>query len=78
MRFSASAQKEINFNLLCKVKKKTAPLTLNVKAEGYAMMVDVICEDSTGNKVELTSSGLNRIQFGEVCPENIIIIKKEE
>ena len=67
LRFTPTAQKEVNFNVVCKVKKKTVPLTLNVKAEGFAMKVSLICEDSAGTKIELTSSGSNRIQFGEVC-----------
>ena len=56
----------MNFNVLCHVKKKTSPLTLNVKAEGYAMNAQLICEDSQGNKVELTSKGTNRINLGMV------------
>ena len=48
------------------MKKKTSPLTLNVKAEGYAMNAQLICEDSQGNKVELTSKGTNRINLGMV------------
>ena len=31
--FTATKQNEVNFNVLCHVKKKTSPLTLNVKAE---------------------------------------------
>ena len=31
--FTATEQNEVNFNVLCHVKKKTSPLTLNVKAE---------------------------------------------
>ena len=64
--FTATAQKEVNFNLMCFVKRKTSPLTLNVKAEGYAMNAQLICEDSQGNKVELTSRGTNRINLGQV------------
>ena len=64
--FTATEQKEVNFNVLCYVKKKTSPLTLNVKAEGYAMNAQLICEDSQGNKVELTSKGTNRINLGMV------------
>ena len=41
-------------------------MTLNVKAEGYSMDCTLLCEDSTGNRVELTSDGLNQINFGEV------------
>ena len=64
--FTATEQNEVNFNVLCHVKKKTSPLTLNVKAEGYAMNAQLICEDSQGNKVELTSKGTNRINLGMV------------
>ena len=64
--FTATEQKEVNFNVLCHVKKKTSPLTLNVKAEGYAMNTQLVCEDSQGNKVELTSKGTNRINLGMV------------
>lgn len=64
--FSAVAEKEVNFNVLCKVKKKTTPLTLNVKAEGYSMNAQLYCEDSLGNKVALTAKGTNRINLGEV------------
>ena len=64
--FTATAQKEVNFNLLCFVKRKTSPLTLNVKAEGYVMNAQLICEDSLGNKVALTSRGTNRINLGQV------------
>lgn len=39
---------------------------MNVKAEGYAMNAQLICEDSQGNKVELTSKGTNRINLGMV------------
>ena len=65
-RFTPNTQGVVNFNVVCKVRKKTVPLTLNVKAEGFAMSVCLICEDSAGNKIELTSTGSNRIQFGEV------------
>lgn len=72
--FTASAQKEVNFNVLCNVKKKTSPLTLNVKAEGYAMNAQLFCEDSQGNKVELTPKGTNRINLGEVS--EVVSLKK--
>ena len=56
------------------MKKKTSPLTLNVKAEGYAMNAQLICEDSQGNKVELTSKGTNRINLGMVRWFSIILL----
>ena len=41
-------------------------MCLNVKAEGYSMDCTLLCEDSVGNRVELTPHGLNQINFGEV------------
>ena len=55
--FTPTTKAVVNFNVACKVKKKTAPLTLIVKAEGFPMSVCLICEDSAGNKIELTSTG---------------------
>lgn len=64
--FTPIEEKEVNFNVICHVKRKTLPLTLNVKAEGYAMNCLVTCEDSHGQKVKLSPEGLNEISFGEV------------
>jgi hydrocephalus-inducing protein len=64
--FTPIEEKEVNFNVVCQVKRKTLPLTLNVKAEGYAMNCLVTCEDSHGQKVKLSPEGLNEIGFGEV------------
>ncbi|XP_035827636.1 hydrocephalus-inducing protein [Aplysia californica] len=64
--FSPTSEKEVNFNLRCVIPRKVAPITLNVKAEGYAMNSILQCEDSTGNRVELSDRGLNQINFGEV------------
>ena len=64
--FTPVSDKEVNFNVVCEVKRKTLPLTLNVKAEGYSMDCLLIYEDIMGNKVELTSDGVNEINFGEV------------
>ena len=65
--FTPNSDKEVNFNLVCSVRRKTLPVCLNVKAEGYSMDCTLLCEDSVGNRVELTPHGLNQINFGEVC-----------
>lgn len=65
--FTPLTDKEINFNVICEVRRKTLPLTLNVKAEGYTMSCLLVCEDSTGRRVDLTDQGVNEINFGEVC-----------
>ncbi|XP_057292027.1 hydrocephalus-inducing protein-like [Hydractinia symbiolongicarpus] len=64
--YQPTTEAEVNFNLLCRVKKKTTPLTLNVKAEGFCVNVKLSCEDSTGNEVNLLQKGTNLINFGEV------------
>ncbi|XP_052816168.1 hydrocephalus-inducing protein homolog isoform X2 [Mya arenaria] len=64
--FKPNSDKEVNFNLVCNVRRKTLPVTLNVKAEGYSMDCTLLCEDSTGNRIQLTPDGLNQIDFKEV------------
>lgn len=56
----------MNFNLICNVKRKVNPLTLNVKAEGYATNVEVKFKDSSGTNVVLTPNQINTINFYEV------------
>ncbi|XP_074644164.1 hydrocephalus-inducing protein homolog [Tubulanus polymorphus] len=64
--FTPTTDNEVNFNLICNVKRKTQHLSLNVKAEGYTMSSLLMCEDSQGNKIELDQYGFNEINFGEV------------
>lgn len=66
VRFTPTSEAEVNFNVVCNVKRKMDPLRMNMKAEGYGMSAVVICEDSTGNRIELTSEGQNEIAFGHV------------
>lgn len=65
--FTPSTEGEVNINLVCRVKTKMAPLTVNVKANVFALTASVLCEDSHQNKVVLTANGINTINFGEVC-----------
>ncbi|NWH50429.1 HYDIN protein, partial [Fregata magnificens] len=63
---------EAVFNLKCDVKRKTQPLSLNIKATGYSMNVSVRCEDSDGCVTELSAQEINVIDFKEVqLNENI-------
>ncbi|KAK6174452.1 hypothetical protein SNE40_017727 [Patella caerulea] len=64
--FCPNSDKEVNFNLACKISRKILPVTLNVKAEGYSMTCSLLCEDSMGNNIELAEKGINQINFGEV------------
>ncbi|KAK7505819.1 hypothetical protein BaRGS_00003090 [Batillaria attramentaria] len=64
--FAPTTEKEVNFNLVCKIQRRAMPLTLNVKAEGYTMNCVLLCEDSAGNRVQLSSRGINQISFADV------------
>lgn len=66
VRFTPKWEKEVNFNVMCNIKRKMVPLTLNVKAEGYSMNCLVLLEDSAGNRVELSNSCRNPVNFGRV------------
>lgn len=57
---------EAVFNLKCDVKRKTQPLSLNIKATGYSVNVSVRCEDSDGCVTELSTQEINVIDFKEV------------
>ena len=64
--FTPNSDKEVNFNIICRVKRKLLPLKLNVKAEGYTMNCAVMWEDSDGNKQELNSGRVNMLNFGDI------------
>ena len=59
---------------MCRIKRKTAPLMVNVKAEGYSMKCLVMCEDSQGGKVTLESRAKNQIDFGTVSVDTVYTI----
>ncbi|OXB57221.1 hypothetical protein ASZ78_016396 [Callipepla squamata] len=64
--FTPTIEGEMVFNLKCDVKRKTEPLSLNIKATGYSMSVSVRCEDSDGGVTELSAQEVNMIDFKEV------------
>ncbi|NXL83544.1 HYDIN protein, partial [Alectura lathami] len=64
--FTPTLEGEVVFNLKCDVKKKTEPLSLNIKATGYSMSVAVRCEDGDGGVTELSAQETNVIDFKEV------------
>ncbi|XP_072673939.1 hydrocephalus-inducing protein homolog isoform X4 [Canis lupus baileyi] len=64
--FTPKQEGDVNFNLICNVKKKAQPLTLNVKAEGYTMNAEVKCKDRTGLITLLSPKETNIINFYEV------------
>uniref|UniRef100_A0A7M4E0J9 HYDIN axonemal central pair apparatus protein n=1 Tax=Crocodylus porosus TaxID=8502 RepID=A0A7M4E0J9_CROPO len=64
--FTPALEGEVSFNLICDVKRKTQPLSLNVKAVGYSMNVSVRCEESNGLITELSVQETNIINLKEV------------
>ncbi|XP_067905917.1 hydrocephalus-inducing protein homolog [Heterodontus francisci] len=63
---TAKAEGNVNCNIVCDVKTKTEPLTLNVKMHGYCMKAAVTCEASNGTVTELSHQSINEICFREV------------
>lgn len=64
--FTPKQERDVNFNLICNVKNKAHPLTLNVKAEGYTMKAQIKCKDRTGLSTLLTSNQTTIVNFYEV------------
>ncbi|NXL46323.1 HYDIN protein, partial [Podilymbus podiceps] len=64
--FTPTLEGAVVFNLKCDVKRKTQPLSLNIKVTGYSMNVSVGCEDSDGCVTELSAQEINVIDLKEV------------
>ncbi|NWX91311.1 HYDIN protein, partial [Nothoprocta pentlandii] len=63
---------EVVFNLICDVKRKPLPLSLNIKATAYSTNVCVRFEDREGCVAELSAQEINIINFRKVeLNENI-------
>lgn len=65
---SALNEREYNFNLQCKVRRKPSPVTLNVKAEVYAISVVLEYEQSDGTVVRMPEgkAALRKMDMGTV------------
>ncbi|XP_074783220.1 hydrocephalus-inducing protein homolog isoform X2 [Athene noctua] len=64
--FTPTLEGEAVFNVKCDVKRKTQPLSLNIKATSYSVHTSVRCEDSDGCVTELSAQEINVIDFKEV------------
>ncbi|EDV21657.1 uncharacterized protein TRIADDRAFT_30117, partial [Trichoplax adhaerens] len=64
--YTPKMEKEVNFNVICRIKKKLAPLTINIKAEGFTMQAQLLCENADGDSIEFLPQKLNQINFDEV------------
>ncbi|KAM9301954.1 hydrocephalus-inducing protein homolog [Gastrophryne carolinensis] len=65
-RFRPSQVGEVNFNLVCDVKTKTEPLSLNVKAHAHATEACVQCRDPAGTTTDLSTQQPNDLDLGQV------------
>uniref|UniRef100_F6WJJ0 HYDIN axonemal central pair apparatus protein n=1 Tax=Monodelphis domestica TaxID=13616 RepID=F6WJJ0_MONDO len=63
--FTPKSQGQVNFNLICHVKRKAQFLTLNVKAEGYSTKVEIRCKESDGSVINLNPNGYN-LKFNSI------------
>lgn len=80
--FSPCAEKHFNYNLVCNVRKKPTPVTINVKGEGYDVHDSVqtelsdgtVCEFAAGpnvqNVVDLGQSQINEKRVKRVTIVN--------
>eukprot|EP01064_Diplonema_japonicum_P013676 TRINITY_DN21214_c0_g1_i2.p1 TRINITY_DN21214_c0_g1~~TRINITY_DN21214_c0_g1_i2.p1 ORF type:complete len:4615 (+),score=1185.39 TRINITY_DN21214_c0_g1_i2:107-13846(+) len=64
--FSPSSEEAYNCNIVCNVKKKTNPLTCNIKGEGYSIHESLVIKNSDGSTQLLTAGAVNTVDFGRV------------
>lgn len=66
--FSPPSEKLYNFNLVCNIRKKPSPISVNVKGEGYKIHESLSVEMADGSNYELSSSmdSPNVVDFGIV------------
>ena len=66
--FTAIEAREFMYNLQCNIKRKTTPLSLNVKAVGHSIDVGVSVTNAKKQETILTSNGevVRPVEFGKV------------
>lgn len=69
--FAPQAERPINYNVLVRIRNKPTPLQLNVKGEGYALSPSLLLELPDDSSLELSSSGVNTVDFGQVGGEHL-------
>lgn len=65
--FAPQEERPINYNVIVRVRSKPTPLQLNVKGEGYALSPSLLLELPDDSSLELSSTGVNTVDFGQVC-----------
>lgn len=61
--FIPKVEREFNYNLLCNIKRKSRPISLNVKGIGYILHHQVFCE---GGNMALNPAEVKDIDFGDI------------
>lgn len=69
--FAPQEEKPINYNVIVRVRNKPTPLQLNVKGEGYALSPSLLLELPDDSALELSSSGINTLDLGQVSRSRI-------
>ena len=66
--FTAVDKREFIFHLTCNIKKKPTPLTLNVKADVFAISLSLSATDTNGREIALPVDRMAQrtIDFGTV------------
>ncbi|KAJ3226665.1 hypothetical protein HK099_004409 [Clydaea vesicula] len=64
--FNPSAEKLFNFNLICNVRKKPTPVTINVKGEGYEIHETLQSEMNDGQTFDFAPGVENILDFGQI------------
>jgi len=67
LSFTAYFEKDVNWNVIIKVERKATDLRVNVKAQGYAILCQLTCEDTAvGDKQLMSATVINDIVLGRV------------
>jgi hypothetical protein len=64
--FAPQEERPVNYNVIVRVRNKPTPLQLNVKGEGYALSPSLLLELPDDSSLDLSSSGVNTVDFGQV------------
>ncbi|MGH0129444.1 UNVERIFIED_CONTAM: hypothetical protein FKN15_002207 [Acipenser sinensis] len=61
--FNPTHEGKVNINLMCDVKGKTFPLTMNVKVDSYSMNASLQYEKTEGELTQFSQDKVNEINF---------------
>jgi hydrocephalus-inducing protein len=53
--FTPQDEKAVNFSVVCNIKQKSDPLTLNIKGQGFLMLAKLCVQTHQGTEVSMSS-----------------------